>query len=235
MFKTLKIFGGTIDVDRFIVDRQGEDQRDMHERMKMKAMALNWTRTFFKGDSSSDPREFDGLQVRLTGDQVIDAGATSGGDALSLLKLDELIDAVDTPTHLFMNRTMARLLNASTRSTGVSGYLTHTKDEFGRRITMYNDLPIVLIDEDASRQQILPFTEANPGGGAAASTSIYCASVGDGQLMGIQGDTMDARDLGLLDSGTAYRTIVEWDNGIVLLGDKSAARLQGIKNAAVVA
>jgi hypothetical protein len=233
--ETLKIFGGQIDVDKFIVATQGEDQRDMQERMKMKAMALDWGKTFIKGDSASNPREFDGLQVRLTGSQLIDAGSTSGGDALSLLKLDELIDAVDDPTHLFMNRTMKRLLSASTRNTAVSGYITHTVDEFGRRVMMYNDLPIVVVDEDASRNQILPFTEANPGGGAAASTSIYCASIGDGQLMGIQNGTMDASDLGLLDAGNVYRTDVEWYNGIVLLGDKSAARLQGIKNAAVTA
>jgi len=233
--ETLKIFGGSVDVDKFIVDTHGEDQREMQERSKMKAMALNWSRTFIKGDSSSNPREFDGLQVRLTGSQVIDAGATSGGDALSLLKLDELIDAVDSPTHLAMNRTMLRLLNAATRSTGVSGFITHGVDDFGRRITMYNDLPIVIIDEDASRQQILAFDEASPGGGAAVSTSIYCMSIGDNQLMGIQNGTMDARDLGLLDDGTKYRTVVEWYNGIVLLGDKSAARLRGIKNAPVVA
>lgn len=233
--EVLKIFGGSVDVDKFIVDTQGEDQREMQERMKMKAMALEWNRVFIKGDSSSNVREFDGLQRRLTGSQLIPNGNSSGGDALSLAKLDELIDAVDEPTHLFMNRTMARLLSNSTRATGVSGYITHTEDSFGRRITMYNNLPLVLIDEDSQKRQILPFDEANPGGGTAASTSIYCASVGDGQLMGIQNGSMDARDLGLLDDGTKFRTVVEWYQGMVLLGDKSAARLNGITNAAVVA
>ena len=32
---------------------------------------------------------------------------------------------------------------------------------------------------------ILPFTEPNPGGGAAASTSIYAVSFGDGGVVGI--------------------------------------------------
>lgn len=233
--EVLKISGGQIDVDKFIVDAHGEDQREMQERMKMKGIALDWGKTFFKGDSEQNVREFDGLQKRLVGSQLIDAGATSGGDALSLEKLDELIDAVDTPTHLFMNRTMARRLNAATRNTGVSGFITWSQDEFGRRVQMYNDLPIVLVDEDSQRNQILPFTEAAPAGGTAQCTSIYCASIGDGQLMGIQNGTMDARDLGLLDDGTKYRTVVEHYNGIVLLGDKSAARLRGVTNAPVVA
>lgn len=233
--EVLKVFGGNIDVDRAIVKMHGEDQRITQESMKLKALALDWGRTFIKGDSDSNPREFDGLQKRLTGSQVIAAGNTSGGDALSLLKLDELIDAVDRPTHLLMNRTMARLLSASTRNTAVSGYITHSMNDYGARVMFYNELPIVLVDEDASRAQILGFDEANPGGGAAASTSIYCVSLAEDQLVGIQNDGVDVNDLGLLDSGAVYRTNIEWLNGIALLGDKSAARLNGIKNAAVTA
>lgn len=233
--EVLKVFGGNIDVDRAIVKMHGEDQRTTQEGMKLKALALDWGRTFIKGDSEANPREFDGLQKRLTGGQLIEAGSTSGGDALSLLKLDELIDAVDSPSHLLMNRTMARLLSASTRNTGVAGYLTYDKNEYGARVMMYNELPIVLVDEDASREQILGFNEANSGGGTAASTSIYCVSLREDQLVGIQNDSVDVNDLGLLDSGAVYRTNIEWLNGIAMLGDKSAARLRGIKNAAVTA
>lgn len=235
--ETLTIFGGNLDVDKFIVRTQGEDVRTTHEMMKLKAMALTWNANFFKGDSTTDPRSFDGLQKRLVvgGTQVIDNGSSSGGDALSLAKLDEMIDAVEEPTHLFMNRAMLRRLSQAAKKVDVAGDLQWEKDDFGGRVARYNDLPIIAIDKDASNELILPFTEANPGGGAAASTSIYCVSLGDGKLVGLQNGTVEVEDLGLLDGGSVYRTNVEHYQTIALLTDKAAARLRGITDAPVVA
>lgn len=231
----LVIAGGDLDVDNFIVATQGAGQRGARVSMKVKALAHRWTEAFIKGDSTSDPREFDGLQRRLTGNQLLDAGASSGGDALTLAKLDELIDAVDSPTHLVMNKAMRRRLSAAARSTSVGGYIGYQPDEFGRQIMFYNDLPILIADEDNEGNQILPFTEANPGGGSAASTSIYCVSFGDMTLTGIQSGPMDVRDLGEQDSKPVLRTRVEWYAGIACYHGKAAARLRGIKNAAVTA
>jgi hypothetical protein len=231
----LVIAGGELDVDKFIVDTMGSDQRSVHEAMKMKALALRWTRAFIKGDSTTEPREFDGLQTRIVGAQKIDAGATSGGDALSLQKLDELIDQVDDPSHLIMNKAMRRRLTAAARNTSVGGFITWERDEFGRKVAFYNELPILILEDDNEGNAILPFSEANPGGGSAASTSIYCVSYGEGSLVGIQNGDADARDLGELEGKPAYRTRVEWYCGIAVYKGKAAARLQGIKNAAVVA
>jgi len=233
--ESLVIAGGDLDVDKFIVRTMGVDQRSTQEVMKIKSLAHRWTKTFLKGDTASAVKEFDGLQVRLVGNQLINAGSTSGGDALSLAKLDELIDAVNDPSYLIMNKTMRRRLSAAARSSSVGGYITYELDEFGRRVTKYNDLDILIADEDETGTQILPFTEANPGGGAAASTSIYCISVGEQKLSGIQNDTIEAEDLGELDTKPCYRTRVEWYNGITVYHPKAAARLNGIKNAAVSA
>jgi hypothetical protein len=231
----LVIAGGDLDVDRFIVTTMGADQRTVQEMGKVKALAHRWTEVFIKGDASSDPREFDGLQVRVTGNQLIDAGATSGGDALSLVKLDELIDMVTEPTALLMNKTMRRLLTAAARTTTVGGFISYTLDAFGRQVANYAGLPIIIVDEDNEGNQILPFTEANPGGGTAASTSIYVVSLMEGKLMGIQNGTMSVRDLGELQTKPAFRTRVEWYAGIAVFHGKSVSRLRGIKNAAVVA
>ena len=234
LVETLKIFGGTVKVDRAILAMNGEDQRLIELQMRLKSMALAFNRHFFKGDSDTDVNAVDGLQKRLTGEQVIDAGATAGGDALSLAKLDEVIDQVNNPTHIFMNKTMKRLLNASTYNTGVSGYMTHTIDGYGRQIDMYNGLPIVIVDEDETGAQVLAFDEA-AASGTARCTSIYVASIGDGALMGIQNGDPIVEDLGLMDNGIHYGTLVEWYHSYVLLGKKSAARLRFIKNAAVTA
>lgn len=230
----LVIAGGDLDVDKFIVETMGEDQRSVHEAMKVKALAHRWTATFIKGDNATEPREFDGLQTRLTGSQKIVAGATANGTALSLSKLDELIDAVDSPTHLIMNKTMRRRLTAAARSTSVGGYVTYDKDAFGRRVTQYNDLPILIADQDETGADILPFTEA-ASSGTATATSIYCVSFGEGRFTGIQSSAPDVRDLGELETKPAYRTRVEWYNGIAIFAARAAARLWSIADAAVTA
>jgi hypothetical protein len=230
----LVIAGGDLDVDKFILDTMGENQRSVHEAMKVKALALKWTETFIKGDQATEPREFDGLQVRCTGNQLISAGSTAGGAALSLAMLDKLIDQVNDPQYLIMNKTMRRRLSAAARLTTVGGYITYTLDAFGRQVTRYNDLPILIADEDNEGNQILPFTEAASAGNSTAC-SIYCVSFGEGKLTGIQNGGIDVRDLGEIQTKPAMRTRVEWYNGIAVFHGKSAARLQHIGDLAVVA
>lgn len=232
--ESLTIAGGDLDVDKFILQTHGEGVRAQHEAMKLKAMALRWTKALVKGDNSSDPKEFTGLQGRITGDQLISAGSTSGGAALSLAKLDELIDQVDNPTHLLMNKTLARLLSGSTRDTGVSGYITHDIDDLGRRVTSYNGIPIVIIDKDNEDVDILAFNETAASGSATA-TSLYAVSIGDDGLMGIQNGGMEVTDLGELDSKPVERTRIEWYASIALQKGRAAARLRHIGNLAVTA
>lgn len=232
--ETLAIAGGDLDVDNFNMQTGGEGVRTAHERMKVKALSLSWTNAFINGNSVTDPKEFDGLKTRLTGTQLVSAGTTAGGDALSLDKLDELIDQVDEPTHLIMNKTMRRRLTAASRNTGVGGFITHEMNDFGKKIDAYQSLPIIVLQEDNNKNLILPFTEAGEGGGTTAS-SIYCVSFDEMGLTGIQNGGIDVRDLGELDSKPVMRTRVEWYAGLAVLQPKSAARLYGVANAPVVA
>jgi len=232
--ESLVIAGGDLDVDRFIVQTQGAAQRSQQEAMKIKALAAGYTAKFIKGDASTNPREFDGLQGRLVGAQVIDAGSTAGGAALSLAKMDELIDAVDNPTHLIMSKAMRRRFSAAARTPAVSGYLVTTKDAFGRPQATYNDLPILVAYGANGGDEILPFNEAAASGSATA-TSIYCVSLGDGRLTGIQNGTMDVRDLGELQAAPVYRTRVEWYTGLAMYHGRAAARLRYIGDLAITA
>lgn len=231
----LVIAGGDLDVDKFIVKTMGENQRTSQEVMKAKALAHRWSHAFIKGDSDSDPREFDGLQKRITGNQLIAAGSTSGGDALSLEKLDEAIDAVDNPGYLLMSKAMRRRMTVAARKETVSGHITYSKDEFGRQVTMYNDLPILIADGNGDVYQTLAFNETNPGGGSAVGTSIYVMGFGDGEFTGIQSSDHEVEDLGELETKPAYRTRVEWYAGLAIYHPRSVARLWGISDAAVVA
>lgn len=232
--EALVIAGGDLDVDKFITTTMGMGQRAVHEAMKIRALGLAWTKKFIKGDSSSDPREFDGLQTRLTGDQKIAAGSTANGTALSLAKLDEAIDQTLNPTHLLMSKAMARKFSAAARTTSVSGYVTYDKNELGQRVLAYNGIPILTVDLDEANTAILPFTEAATSGTATA-TSIYVLSLGDGAVTGLQNGGMGVTDLGELQTAPVWRTRVEWYSGIAVMHGRSATRLWSIADAAITA
>ncbi len=232
--EALVIAGGDLDVDKFIIDTMGANQRGTHEAMKVRALALAWTKKFIKGDNQADPREFDGLQIRVTGNQKIAAGTTASGTALPLSKLDEAIDQTLNPTHLIMNKAMARRLTQAARTYTVGGFITYSVDAFGRRVTEYNGLPILTVDLDNTSTAILPFTEAATSG-SSLTTSIYVVSMGDGSLVGLQNGGIDVRDMGELQTAPVFRTRVEWYNGVAIFNGRAVTRLWSIADAAIVA
>ena len=232
--ESLVIAGGDLDVDKFIIDTQGEKQRSVQEGMKIRALSLAWTRKFIKGDNQSDPREFDGLQIRAVGAQVIDAGSTANGAALSLTILDQAIDQTLNPTHLIMSKAMRRRLTQAARTTTVGGFISYGVDAFGRKIAQYNDLPILIVDLDNVGTAILGFTEA-AASGTATATSIYIVSMGADSVQGIENGGVDVRDLGELQTAPVFRTRVEWYNGIGIFNGRALTRLRYIGDLAVVA
>lgn len=235
LVEALRIAGGDLDVDTFILKTQGEQVRSTHEEMKVKALAAEFTRVIIKGDSTSNPREFDGLQNRIVGGQLLDNGATNGGDPLSLQQLDALIDQVPNASALIMNKQMRRRLTTAARNVNVGGYITYDVDVFGRRITKYNDVPILVPYSDNGGTEPIAFDEVGQGGATATATSIYAVAFGDGLVTGLQSGAMDVRDLGELQTTPVKRTRVEWFAGLCIEHGRAAARLRGISNAAVVA
>lgn len=230
----LRIGGGELKVDNAILKMHGNDVRSQHELRQVKAMSLTIGAKLVNGDSTQDPREFDGLRARIQGDQLLNAGNTNGGNALSVSALRDLIDAVDNPTHLVMSKKMRNLLSAAASDTTIGGYIAYDKDEFGRRIVMFDGLPIVVTDYDSEGKQIIDFNEVGSGGANATATSIYCVNFGDEGVTGLQNGIMEVRDLGEMQAQPALLTRVEWLVGLAVLHGRSAARLRGIANAAVV-
>lgn len=226
------IMGGDIDVDKYLIATRGMSVRAVQTAMKIKAIADAFNLKFIKGSNAGDNREFDGLQARVVGAQKIAAGSDANGTPLSLLKLDELIDAVDNPTHLIMSKTLARGLTAAARTPTITGYITYTPGMFGQRIMNYNGIPILTTNNGSSDP--LTFTEAATSGTATAS-SIYCVSMGSGRLTGIQNGDMQVRDLGEMDTKPVMRMRVEWYAGLAIYHGRAVARLWSISNAAVTA
>ncbi|WP_022686598.1 major capsid protein [Sphingomonas phyllosphaerae] len=225
--ETLTILGGDSDFDvaQIAMQTGNNDTRAIHDGMKAKAATLTWLRTFFDGDTSKNPKEFDGLNRRLTGSQVLTAG-TNGG-TLEFKMLDELVDAVrGTPSILLMNKTLRRTVRQMARSMNA---LTITTDQLGRELEGYAGVPFGLIEEDETGADILAFDETQ--GTANATTSIYAVRFGADTLHGIQTKPIEARDLGEVDDKPALRTRTEWYSGFVIKHPKAAARLKGIKAA----
>lgn len=233
--EALKIFGGDLDVDRAIIDMQGMQVRSVHEMQKIKSLALAWTYNFIKGDSTINPRGFDGLQVRLTGTQLI--SNNDAGGPLSLTNLDHLIDQVDTPTHLIMGKSARRMLNQAIRNRTIAGDVDFSQDEFGNRVMHYNGLPILIADYDNNGNTIMDFTETSPDGTSSTQCqSIYCVCFKEMMLNGLQGAVdgtfgVSSRDLGELETKPVFRTRVDWYTAIAVYHGRAAARLYGITNA----
>ena len=174
--------------------------------------------------------QFDGLKNRLTGSQVIDMGATDGGDALTLAKLDELMDAVmGSPDILLMNKTCRRKVSTLVRAAGQA--IETVSDAFGRQLMAYAGVPIGMIETDKDGTEILPFTEPDlDNGDKNTCCSIYACRFGAVEFVsGLQSGPMEVIDLGL--TRTVYETLIEWIVGLGVFHPKAAARLQGIKNA----
>ncbi len=233
--EVLRIAGGDLDVDTAIIATRGEAVRSQHESMKVKALSLHITGKIINGDSSVNPREFDGLRVRITGSQLLAAlgSAPTANSPLSLEQLDAAIDAVDSPTHLIMSKAMRRKLSTAAKG-NIGGDIDVMVDDFGCQVTLYNGIPILIADYDDTGARIIDFNEAGPAGGVV-STSIYVVNFSDGYTTGIQNGVMDVRDLGELDSKPVFRTRVDWLIGLAVQHGRGVARVWGITNAKVTA
>lgn len=232
--EVLRIAGGELDVDRAMIKTRGPDIRATQEAMKIKALSLNIASKIINGNSLTNPREFDGLRVRIGGNQLVSAnlGAPNANSPLSLEALDDAIDRVDSPNYLIMSKAMRNKLTVASRKVEMAGTIQYAVDDFGRRIGFYNDLPILIADYDDRGQRIIDFNEAGPGGDVV-SQSIYVVSIGDGMLQGIQNGVMEVEDLGDLKTLPLFRTRVEWLVGLTIMHGRSVSRVWGITNADV--
>jgi hypothetical protein len=225
----LTILGGDVDVDRYLAQTRGNvnDLRAIQTEMKSKALALEWTKSFFKGDSAANANQFDGLEKRLVGNQVIEAGANGG--ALTLALIDELIDAVEgEPDVLFMSKAMRRevkkLLQASQH------YIESGEDSFGRPVATYGGVPIRVIETDGAGNEVLGFNETQ--GTATQTASIYAVKFGaDQYVSGLRNGSVNVRDLGEIDAKPVFRTRIEFYSGLAVFHPRAAARLKGITKA----
>lgn len=226
----LTIIGGDSDYDvaQIAMGVGTNDTRAIHDSMKAKALTLEWLKTFFHGNTNDNAKAFDGLNVRVTGSQVLSAGAN--GNALTFDMLDELTDAVSGPTSaIFMNKALIRQYRTMLRTAGGNTAETIMVENFGRPAITHNGVPLLPIEEGADGNDILPVNETQ--GTSTATTSVYAVRFGPDALQGIQTAPVSVRDLGEIEVKPAYRTRVEWYSGLAIKHPRAVARLKGVKAA----
>ena len=232
--EAVHLFGGDVDVDRSIVDLMGPEARASQIEMKVRSMRLTLEATVINGDTSANPRAFDGLSKRLQpGDPMaIDnsAGAGVAGAPLDFDRLDELIDSVNAyggSKVLVMSKAMRRQLNALARSTMGGGVYQTSTNSYGMTVHRYQDCDILTVDRDAQGVEVMGYDEAG------GTSSIYCCTFGDQGVTGLQGPFqgrygISVRDLGEVPDAPVFRTRVDWYVGFAVLHPRASGRLFNI-------
>lgn len=235
--KTTKaiIMGGKFQIDRVLIGTSGAvDELGFQASEKIKATANEFHNLVINGDSSNNSGEFDGLNKLLTGTETeitsqVDVSTSALMDSNYNALLDE-VDAFmstlgDTPTMLLMNNDLLTKMRSAARR---AGYHKSERDEFGRQVDYYNDIPMVNIGKYYDGTSTKDVIETAQDG----TTDMYAVKIGLDAFHGIsptgskviQSFMPDLNAPGAVKDGEA-----ELVAGVALKNTLKAGVLRGIK------
>lgn len=231
----LKVFGGAFEVDRIIAGMGGiVDEVTWQANQKVKAASALFSDTVINGNSSTNVDVFDGLDVALTGSATeIDSGSIDLSTSANVTSnyvafldvLDEFLMGLDgTPSALLCNTKMAAKLRAVARR--ASMYQT-TKDNWGRQVEMYGNIPFVDLGAKAGSNDPIVATD-----GSTGKTSLYAVRFGMDAFHAISMAGQPPVKIWLPDFSTAgavKKGEVEMVAGCALKTTKSCGVLRNIK------
>lgn len=229
---SLTILGGDADVDQFLQQTYSNTNnlRAIVIEKKSKAIAQAFNLNFFAGDSAVNAKQFNGLKkicgavnnsTSAYSSSVRAASVGANGAVLEPDHMDELVDAVKPgkPDVLFMSKRTRRKLSSLRRASGA--VLEVSTDQFGRRVTMWDGIPIE-VDEN------LPDNEAQ--GTSNDCSSIYGVKFGAMTgICGLQNGSISVVPIGNLETKDAWRTRIKWYVGLASFNALSIARLAGVR------
>lgn len=237
-------FGNYIDVDKVYVKNGNSlyDARALWTKQTVKSMAFAFNDKFINGVPTSDPDAITGINYRIQNDHSANKIAGSGLDispdsaalAANTQTFFDLLDQLlyDMPEggskYLICNKTLLMRYWSLARQAGV---LSITKDQLGRELYQYKDATFIDAGYKADQStQIIGNVENVNGstltGGTA--TSIYGVTVGQEFLTGWQEYGLEVEDIGLLEDGVTYRTLIDWVVGLAVTHPRSLFQLHGI-------
>lgn len=234
------IMGGKFQIDRVLIGTSGAvDELAFQAEEKIKATSNEFHNLVINGNSASTGsgvvNTFDGLDKILTGTET---EITSAVDVSTSAKMDTgynaLLDEVDAfltkladkPSALLMNEDLLTKMRSAARR---AGYHKSERDEFGRVVEYYNDIPMIDMGKyynGTTTQNVIP-TNASTG-----KTDLYAVKIGLDAFHGIsptgskviQSFMPDLNAPGAVKDGE-----VELVAGVVLKNSTKAGVLRGIQ------
>ncbi|MDP2948697.1 MAG: phage major capsid protein [Chloroflexota bacterium] len=217
----LKIMGGDADIDNYLVATRSnlQDLETAVIQLKAKAVRGLFEDTFISGNSGSNPKAFDGIDVLCPSGQTLSMGVNGG--SLTLDKLDELVDKVlgGKPEILLMSRRSRRIINKLARTAGT--LLETDRDQFGQMIQYYDGIPIGVSDY---------ISDAQTQGTSTDCSTIYATQFGEGSLAGLTAPGgLQVERVGSLETKDASRSRIKWYTSLALFNTLKLAKLVGVR------
>ena len=244
--KTAKavIMGGKFQIDRVLIGTSGAvDELAFQAEQKIKATSNYFNNLTINGSKANSGtgvlNTFDGLDKLLTGTETeitstVDVSTTALMDSNYNALLDEVdafLTALDgKPSMLLMNDKMLTKMRSAARR---AGYYARSRDEFGRIVEAYNDIPMYDMGKyynGTNTVDIIP--TSTPTSSAYGTTDIYAVTIG---LDGFHGISPTGSKLvnsympDLNEPGAVKDGEVELVAGVVLKNTNKAGVLRGIK------
>lgn len=239
--KTAKavIMGGKFQIDRVLIGTSGAvDELAFQAEQKIKAASNYFHNLTINGNSAATGTgvtgTFDGLNKLLAGQET---EITSEVDVSTSAKMDTgynaLLDEVDAfistldgkPTMLLMNEKMLTKMRSAARR---AGYYEKKRDEFGRTVETYNDIPMLDVGkyyDGTNTVDIIPVDEEG-------KTDLYAITIGLDAFHGISptGSKVISSYMPDLNAPGAVKDgEVELVAGVVLKNTNKAGVLRGVK------
>lgn len=234
------IMGGKFQIDRVLIGTSGAvDELAFQAEEKIKATSNEFHNLVINGNSASSGsgvvNTFDGLDKILTGTETeitsaVDVSTSAKMDAGYNALLDEvdafLTKLADKPTMLLMNEDLLTKMRSAARR---AGYHKSERDEFGRIVEYYNDIPMIDVGKyynGSTTQNVIPTD------GSTGKTDLYAVKIGLDAFHGISptGSKVIQSFMPDLDAPGAVKDgEVELVAGVVLKNSTKAGVLRGIQ------
>lgn len=244
--KTTKavVMGGKFQIDRVLIGTAGAvDELAFQTEQKVKATANYFNNLVINGNKASSGtgvlNTFDGLDKLLTGTETeITSAVDVSTEALMNSNYNALLDEVDgflsaldgKPSMLLMNNKMLAKMRSAARR---AGYYSKTRDEFGRQVETYNDIPMYDMGKyynGTNTVDIIPETAASTS--AEGKTDIYAVTIGLDGFHGVSptgSKVINSYMPDLSKPGAVKDGEVELVAGVALKNTNKAGVLRGIK------
>lgn len=240
--KTAKaiIMGGKFEIDRVLIGTAGAvDELAFQTEEKIKATSNYFHNLVINGNGDTSgsgvTNTFDGLDKLLTGAETeITSTVDVSTSALMDNNYQALLDEVDAflseldgkPSMLLMNSKMLAKMRSAARR---AGYYNTSRDEFGRTVEAYNDIPMVDLGKyynGTTTEDVIPVDSSD------GTTDIYAVTLGLNAFHGISPTgtkVVESYMPDLDEPGAVKEGEVELIAGVVLKNSNKAGVLRGVK------